>query len=125
MIGDRMKILRGNRTQEDIANLIGVSRSRYSHYENGRSEPDLAMLEKLADSYQVSIDYLLGRTNSTKVEIDMVAGGHEDNFTPEEEFEGFANDPELERWYKELPKNKEEDLQSLIQMWDIIKKNKK
>ena len=125
MIGDRMKILRGNRTQEDIANLIGVSRSRYSHYENGRSEPDLAMLEKLADSYQVSIDYLLGRTNSTKAEIDMATGGQEGNLTEDEEFEAFANNPDLERWYKDLPNSEEEDLEALKQMWEIIKKNKK
>jgi len=120
-----MKRLRGNRTQEDIANLIGVSRSRYSHYENGRSEPDLAMLEKLADSYQVSIDYLLGRVNSSKAEINSPAAAQENNLSADEEFEAFANNPDLERWYKELPKNKEDDLQALKQMWEIIKKNKK
>lgn len=43
----------------------------------------------------------------------------------QEEFEFFANDPNLKRWYKEMPNSKEEDLQVLKQMWDIIMENKK
>ncbi|MBD4896696.1 helix-turn-helix domain-containing protein, partial [Xanthomonas citri pv. citri] len=42
-----------------IASHIGVSRARYSHYENGRSEPDYDTLQKLADYFQVTTDYLL------------------------------------------------------------------
>lgn len=59
MLGKRLKDLRGNRTQEDVAKIIGISRARYSHYENGRSEPDTDTLQKIADFYQVSIDWLL------------------------------------------------------------------
>ncbi|MCY7911880.1 helix-turn-helix transcriptional regulator, partial [Bacillus haynesii] len=36
MLGGRLKSLRGKRTQEEVAKQIGVSRARYSHYENGR-----------------------------------------------------------------------------------------
>lgn len=64
MIGGRLKSLRGKRTQEEIASHIGVSRARYSHYENGRSEPDYDTLQKLADYFQVTTDYLL--TEKTK-----------------------------------------------------------
>ncbi|MFD9627702.1 helix-turn-helix domain-containing protein [Peribacillus muralis] len=63
MIGNKLKILRGKRTQEEVALKIGVSRARYSHYENGRSEPDMEILQKMADHYSVSTDYLLGRTD--------------------------------------------------------------
>lgn len=59
MFGDRLKKLRGKSTQEDVAKFIGVSRARYSHYENGRSEPDLEVLKKLAEYFNVSIDYLI------------------------------------------------------------------
>lgn len=59
MIGGRLKSLRGKKTQEEVANHIGVSRARYSHYENGRSEPDYDTLQKLADYFKVSTDYLL------------------------------------------------------------------
>lgn len=64
MLGKRLKELRGKRTQEEIANKLGLSRARYSHYENGRSEPDTEMLQKMADFFGVSVDYLLGRTDN-------------------------------------------------------------
>jgi HTH-type transcriptional regulator, competence development regulator len=63
MVGERLKKLRGNMTQEDIAKFLGISRARYSHYENGRSEPDNETLKKLADFFNVTTDYLLGRTD--------------------------------------------------------------
>ncbi|WP_203663740.1 helix-turn-helix domain-containing protein [Lacticaseibacillus sp. 53-4] len=64
MLGDRLKKLRGDgRTQEDVAKAVGVSRAAYSHFENNRNEPDNDTLKKLAQYYDVSIDYLLGRTD--------------------------------------------------------------
>lgn len=64
MLGDRLKKLRGNgRTQEDVAKAVGVSRAAYSHFENNRNEPDNDTLKKLAQYYDVSIDYLLGRSD--------------------------------------------------------------
>jgi HTH-type transcriptional regulator, competence development regulator len=63
MLTKRLKNLRGKTTQEEVAGRIGISRARYSHYENGRSEPDTETLNKLADYYDVSVDYLLGRTD--------------------------------------------------------------
>ncbi|MGD6847257.1 helix-turn-helix domain-containing protein [Rossellomorea aquimaris] len=63
MLTKRLKNLRGKTTQEEVAGRIGISRARYSHYENGRSEPDTETLNKLADFYDVSVDYLLGRTD--------------------------------------------------------------
>jgi transcriptional regulator with XRE-family HTH domain len=59
MIGERLKKLRGKRTQEEVAQKIGISRARLSHYETGRSEPDSEILKKLADFYGVSTDYLI------------------------------------------------------------------
>jgi transcriptional regulator with XRE-family HTH domain len=59
MIGVRLKKLRGKRSQEDIAEKIGISRARLSHYETGRSEPDSETLKKIADFYNVSTDFIL------------------------------------------------------------------
>lgn len=44
MLGDRLKRLRGKRTQSEVAKSLGITRARYSHYENGRNEPDNEML---------------------------------------------------------------------------------
>lgn len=60
-LGKRLKTLRGKRTQEDVSKWLGVQRASYSHYECDHVEPSLTTLVKIADLYQVSTDYLLGR----------------------------------------------------------------
>lgn len=64
ILGGRLKSLRGKRTQEEVSKALGLSRARYSHYENNRVEPDTEILNKIADFYNVTTDYLLGRTNN-------------------------------------------------------------
>lgn len=77
-LGNRLKHLRGKRTQEEVANALGLSRARYSHYENDRVEPDNELLNRLADYFDTTIDYLLGRTddpnsNESKDDFDPLA----------------------------------------------------
>ena len=60
MIGERLKELRGKRTQADVAQQIGISRARYSHYENNRNTPDIEIIKKLAQFYNVSVEYIIG-----------------------------------------------------------------
>ena len=50
-------------TQKQIAEQLGVSQNTYSQYEIGILNYPIEALEKLADFYGVSVDYLLGRTN--------------------------------------------------------------
>ena len=50
-------------TQKQIAEQLGVSQNTYSQYEIGVLNYPIEALEKLADFYGVSVDYLLGRTN--------------------------------------------------------------
>jgi transcriptional regulator with XRE-family HTH domain len=52
-----------NLSQKDVANAIGVDRTTYTKYETGKSQPDFVTMQKLAEFYSVSVDYLLGRTN--------------------------------------------------------------
>lgn len=52
--------------QTIFAAEIGVARSTYAGYETGKSVPDIYTLIKIADYYQVSVDYLLGRSNLYK-----------------------------------------------------------
>ena len=53
-------------TQEDLAKVTGKTRQTVSQYTNGISEPSYETLVKIADYYDVSIDYLLGRTGDPK-----------------------------------------------------------
>lgn len=48
-------------TQEEVSTSIGISRAALSHYEKSRRKPDFETLLQLADLFQVSIDYLIGR----------------------------------------------------------------
>ena len=50
-------------TQKQIAAQLGISQNTYSQYEVGVLNYPVEALMKLADFYNVSVDYLLGRTN--------------------------------------------------------------
>ena len=50
-------------TQNELANKLGISRGTYAHYEINKRQPDYETLQKLADFFDTSVDYLLGRTN--------------------------------------------------------------
>lgn len=49
-------------TQKQVAEKLGITQPSYIRYEIGNSEPTLENLVKLADIFEVSVDYLLGRT---------------------------------------------------------------
>ncbi|HCA4166258.1 TPA: helix-turn-helix domain-containing protein, partial [Listeria monocytogenes] len=68
--------------QEDISKILGISRGAYSHIENGRNEPDMETIVKLANIFGVSTDYLLGRSNNGF--IDTIAAHIDSNATEEE-----------------------------------------
>ncbi len=61
-----MKLLRKERglRQKEAAEQLGVAQALLSHYENGKRECGLDFLVHVADFYGVSVDYILGRTNS-------------------------------------------------------------
>lgn len=52
--------------QKNLADLLNVHQTTYSDYELGRVNVPIASLHTLADFYNVSIDYLLCRTNTKK-----------------------------------------------------------
>ncbi len=68
MFGERMKMLRKERKvpQKELAELMGVKIRGYQYYERETTEPTIAALIALADFYDVSIDYLVGRTDDPK-----------------------------------------------------------
>lgn len=65
MLNKRIAELRkkNKKTQQDIANLLGITRPAYTAYERGTRSPDYESLQKLAEFYDVTTDYLLGRTD--------------------------------------------------------------
>lgn len=54
-------------SQEQLGQIIGVKRYSIYTYEKGKSCPDMEGLIALADYFQVSIDYLVGRTDNREI----------------------------------------------------------
>lgn len=64
----RLKEIREHKriTQAELAKALKISPSAVGMYEQGRREPDHETLNKIADFFNVSIDYLLGREKPTE-----------------------------------------------------------
>lgn len=61
----RIRDLREDRdlSQREVAKILGMSQTGYSKYETGENDIPTRVLIALADFYDTSIDYLLGRTD--------------------------------------------------------------
>ena len=61
----RLRDLRedSDKTQQEIADYLNMHRSVYRRYESGEREIPVWALEKLADLYNTSIDFIVGRTD--------------------------------------------------------------
>lgn len=72
-IGERIAQLRKSRSmsQFQLAKTLNIATSTLGMYETNKRKPNMEMLEKLADFFGVSIDYLLGREISDKSDIDL------------------------------------------------------
>lgn len=66
IFSERLKETRKKRncTQKSIADYLGIAERAYQNYEYGNREPSLDTLVKLADYFDVSIDFLAGRSDT-------------------------------------------------------------
>jgi transcriptional regulator with XRE-family HTH domain len=73
LIKDRLKQLRksSDYTQGDLSRKLNVPISTYSNWEQGTRNPDYEKLIQLADIFDCTVDYLIGRTNIKNVEISI------------------------------------------------------
>lgn len=55
--------LKHQKQQQEIADYLGINRVSYARYESGERQPDFQTVAKIADYFNVSVDYLLGRTD--------------------------------------------------------------
>ncbi|MGJ9460325.1 helix-turn-helix domain-containing protein [Oceanobacillus sp. CF4.6] len=116
IFGKRLKLLRNKKgeSQEDVATALGISRARYSHYENNHVEPDIDLIRKLADYHKIDTDYLIGRSDNPNKDIDN------------EEIERIINDPQTNLMFKDWKNMNEEQRQEALTMIKyILYKDKK
>lgn len=69
LFAERLKSLRTSRNilQKDVVAATGISLRAYLYYETGKREPTLSTLIALADFFDVSLDYLVGRPDRKEV----------------------------------------------------------
>ncbi|WP_144456885.1 helix-turn-helix domain-containing protein [Bacillus pumilus] len=71
LFGKRITTLRkkAGLTQEELAKKLNVTRSALSQYELGTREPNYDLLLKIADFFEVTVDYLIGRSDNPDYKI--------------------------------------------------------
>ncbi len=65
--GKKLQILRGELTQEAVAEKLGITKGQLSHYETGVSEPSIRVLVKILELYQVSFDEIVKDETKSKI----------------------------------------------------------
>lgn len=68
MIFERIRNLRedNDKKQQELADYLNIKQTTYSKYELGKINIPIEVFIKLADYYDVSVDYLLGRTSKKR-----------------------------------------------------------
>ena len=114
MIGENLRKLRKKNklTMKDLGKKLNLAESTISGYENGNRKPDYDTLNKFADFFEVSTDYLLGR-NLTK------------NQTKEVDVINPLTDPDLGLWFKDIKDASPDQQEELKQFWEFIKTKEK
>ena len=88
LFAKRLKTLRMSRglTLQNVGDIAGCNRQNISNLENARVSPSLAMAMMLADFFDVSLDYLVGRADSPG-RTPANDGGEPDETVPEQNME--------------------------------------
>lgn len=112
MLGARLKKLRSRQglSQEELSKILGLTRGTYAHYEINKRQPDYDTLKKIADFFDVTLDYLIT--------------GNEKNISPDEMWQEFLN-PKTQIFFKDLQNAPEEKIEELIRFWEFIKERDK
>lgn len=82
-LGDRLKDLRGLRTQNEVAKALGMAQQLYRTYENDEHLPGTKLIMKICKYYSCSADWLLGidRDTSAAPQINQTAVGNNNRLT--------------------------------------------
>ena len=90
-----------NISQQQLAAVIKVSQQSVNKYENHETEPNLTTLIRLADFFDTSIDYIIGRTDIRH------------RIEPVKEHDLNEREERLFKYYRQLPKNKQDCLEEV------------
>ena len=99
-------------TQAKLAEALGISKSAVSMYERGNREPELDLLEKIADTFSVSVNTLLGRQSEDYV-----------NFDPEltEYLQALLERPEMRMLFSVTKNATRDDVEAAVKIIEALR----
>ncbi len=104
-LADRIKELRKSKklTQTDLGKILGVGKTTVSMYETGNSTPNDEIKLKMSEYFDVSLDYLFGKTTTQKTE-------NNSTFKADETTIALHSDVD----YKDLPQEAKDEIYNFI-----------
>lgn len=108
-------------TQQQLADKLGISRSAVGMYEKGEREPNFETLELIADTFNVDMNYLLGKKPSTEVIPDTYYFNPETSKIAQE----IYDNKELSLLFDAARDADPEDLQTVHSMLMALKRKEK
>lgn len=123
----RLRKLRKERglTLDQLANKLGTTKSTLSRYETGKREPKLDLVNELANFFDVSVDYILGRTDIKNPDIDIPDGVRELLSKEENEFIiDLLNKEGMQLFLRESRGASDEDLATAVRVLKAVREGK-
>ncbi|KNF09325.1 putative transcriptional regulator [Gottschalkia purinilytica] len=107
-----------NISKEHIANFLNIPCQEYEKYESGKLHPSYETLKLLAEFFNVSLDYLLGKANTRNLYDNI----NEHDLTQEELqlLEKIKSDPEISILFHDLKNAPKKKIKQLLSIWDVI-----
>ena len=99
-------------TQADLAARLGISKSAVSMYERGNREPELDLLQKMADLFRVSVSSLLGREEDDLLRGDPELTGY---------LESLRDRPELRMLFSLTQNATKEDVEAAVRIIEALR----
>lgn len=101
-------------TQAELGTRLGISKSAVSMYERGQRQPELELLEKMADTFRVSVSTLLGRAD----------GAPEGDPELNEYLTVLRDRPEMRMLFSLTKNANKEDVETAVRLIEALQKGK-
>lgn len=129
-LAKRIKQLREEKqlTQEQFGKIFGIVKSTVSLYESGKSTPDDELKKRIAEYFNVSLDYLMGvsdiRYPYKKTPDNQIIKDNDDEIelTPDEIklLKKIKSDPDLSVLFHDLKSAPKKKIKQLLKTWEFI-----
>lgn len=119
-LGARIRELRNQKklSQKEFGKLFSLAESTIGMYERDERKPDYETLEKIADYFEVSINYMFGRDDIVKITKEVTVASPEINLSAEELklFKEFKKYPLL---FQDLTTNPEIKVKEILKLYKM------